>query len=187
MRKIFISFLALAVFLSAFAGCTIQQDSELPSLSVSEPSTISKTDISSTNDSTSNNASMTIHVIDVGQGHSVLVESAGEFMLVDTGESEYSSTVMNYLNSQGVKKLKYAIATHPHSDHMGGFDKIIKNYDITTFMMPNAQIIHPHSKKCLLLLPIKIFPSRFLLSVRPMNLVLFHLLFSPLHHRAMRT
>ena len=80
-----------------------------------------------------------VYVIDVGQGHSVLVESNKEYMLIDSGEREYASTVKDFLKKHNVDKLKYAVASHPHSDHMGAMADIINSVSIETFIMPDAQ------------------------------------------------
>lgn len=61
-----------------------------------------------------------IHVLDVGQGLSVLVESQGEYMLYDGGDSNKSSYVVSYLQQQGVSDLDYVIASHYDSDHLNG-------------------------------------------------------------------
>lgn len=58
-------------------------------------------------------------------------------MLIDCGESSEADNVISFLNEKDVKKLDYVIATHPHSDHMGGMYKIVDNFDI-------GQIIIPH-------------------------------------------
>lgn len=81
-------------------------------------------------------AQMSVHFIDVGQGDSTLVISDGEAMLIDAGEKENGTVVAEYLESVGVTKLKYVIATHPHSDHIGGLAYIIENFDVETIIMP---------------------------------------------------
>jgi competence protein ComEC len=61
-----------------------------------------------------------VHFIDVGQGDSILVEAQGAFLLVDGGERGQEDTVIAYCKAQGVKTLNLVVATHPHSDHIGG-------------------------------------------------------------------
>ena len=80
--------------------------------------------------------SLTVHFIDVGQGDCILAQSEGHFMLIDAGENDQGDTVISYLNSQGVKELDYVIGTHPHSDHIGGLDKVIEAF-------PTKQVILP--------------------------------------------
>ncbi|MDR3313084.1 MAG: MBL fold metallo-hydrolase [Oscillospiraceae bacterium] len=61
-----------------------------------------------------------VHFIDVGQGDSILIQAQGEAMLIDGGERGQEETVIAYLKAQGVAELRYVVATHPHSDHIGG-------------------------------------------------------------------
>lgn len=75
-----------------------------------------------------------VHFIDVSQGDCILLESAGEFVLVDTGERDYSADVIQYLRYHGVEKLDYAIATHPHSDHIGGMRDVINEFTTERFI-----------------------------------------------------
>lgn len=79
---------------------------------------------------------LTVHFIDVGQGDSVLVESEGQYMLVDAGENDQGDTVVTYLHSLGIDTLNYVIGTHPHSDHIGGLDDVINNFKIDNIIMP---------------------------------------------------
>lgn len=73
-------------------------------------------------------ALMTAHFIDVGQGDCTLFISGEETMLVDSGEAEYANTVIRELKSLGVTELTYAVASHAHSDHMGGMAEIITEF-----------------------------------------------------------
>jgi beta-lactamase superfamily II metal-dependent hydrolase len=61
-----------------------------------------------------------VHFIDVGQGDCSLVEARGHYLLIDAGERGSEDGVIKYLRRQGVERLDYVVATHPHSDHMGG-------------------------------------------------------------------
>ena len=79
-------------------------------------------------------AQLAVHFIDVGQGDSILLESNGEFVLIDAGEKEYGGDVVKYIKSRGAKSLKYIIATHPHSDHIGGLTKVINSVDAESFI-----------------------------------------------------
>ena len=74
-------------------------------------------------------AKLKVHFIDVGQGDCTLLESGGEFVLIDAGEKEMGSTVLKYIKSRDADSLKYVIATHPHSDHIGGLAKVINGID----------------------------------------------------------
>ena len=86
-----------------------------------------------------NNNFLTVHYIDVGQGNAVLVESSGRFMMIDGGETDKAANVQSYLHDIGVKEIDYVIATHPHSDHIGGLPPIIRNFNVKKILMPDVQ------------------------------------------------
>lgn len=59
------------------------------------------------------NQPFTVHVIDVGQGDSILVKSGDHAMLIDAGERGNDQTILDYLKANSVEKLDYIVATHP--------------------------------------------------------------------------
>lgn len=77
-----------------------------------------------------------IHYIDVGQGDSELIQIDDKNILIDAGTSDKKA--LDYLKSIGIKKLDYVIATHPHEDHIGSMDDVIKEYDIGMFYAPKV-------------------------------------------------
>lgn len=80
---------------------------------------------------------LTVNFINVGQGDCIFISSGNENMLIDCGEASKSDTVVAYLNNLGVERIDYVVATHPHSDHMGGMSDIIRTYDIGEVIMPH--------------------------------------------------
>ena len=77
-----------------------------------------------------------LHIIDVGQGSSTLIQQGNEGILIDAGESDYGETVDDYINSCGIDTLKYVVASHPHSDHIGGLPLVLKNNNVEEVLMP---------------------------------------------------
>ena len=80
--------------------------------------------------------STTVHFIDVGQGQCVLISSDGHNMLIDGGEREYSSKIISYIQNLGIEKLDYVIASHPHSDHIGGLSGVIDYFEVDMIIAP---------------------------------------------------
>lgn len=80
-----------------------------------------------------------IHYINIGQGDCTLIKSGKEAMLIDGGDGTKGTYIQSYLNSKGVSRLKYVIATHPDADHIGGLPVIITKFDIGTFFMPKYE------------------------------------------------
>ena len=79
-----------------------------------------------------------VHFIDVGQGDAALIINNGEAMLIDAGPNAAGHKVVSYIQAQGVMRLKYAVGTHPHEDHIGGLDNVIDAFDIDTVLMPDT-------------------------------------------------
>jgi competence protein ComEC len=70
-----------------------------------------------------------VHVLDVGpiNGDSILIISpTGTAVLLDAGDTGKGKVVLDALKRYKVAQLDYFIATHPHPDHIGGADEIIK-------------------------------------------------------------
>jgi competence protein ComEC len=82
---------------------------------------------------------LTVSVIDVGQGDSILIQSPnGKNILIDAGDSSANQPVAAYLQTRGVSRIDLLVATHPHSDHIGGMETIIQNFTITSVYMPKV-------------------------------------------------
>ena len=83
--------------------------------------------------------SFKIYFIDVGEADSILVKDKDQFSLIDTGNNEDGPKLVNYFKELGITKFKYIIGTHPHEDHIGGMDDIIRNFDVEHIYMPDVQ------------------------------------------------
>lgn len=77
-----------------------------------------------------------VHFIDVGQGDSTLLQCGKKGVLIDAGEREYGQTVCDYIASCGVTQLEAVIATHPHSDHIGGMATVLRKYGTKRIYSP---------------------------------------------------
>ena len=77
-----------------------------------------------------------VHFLDVGQGDCALVLCDGKAMLIDGGESDQSSKVYAYLKDKGIQYLDYMVATHGHSDHIGGLSGALNYAKVGTALCP---------------------------------------------------
>lgn len=97
------------------------------------PADISDT---TTRSSAESSADFQVHFIDVGQGDCTLVMSGEEALLIDAGENGHETEVLNYLRSMNIDKLEYIIATHQHSDHIGGLPEVLEEFKTDNIIMP---------------------------------------------------
>ena len=82
---------------------------------------------------------LVVHYLDVGQGDSIFIKFPNnKTMLIDAGEKEYGSKVVNYIKNLNYNKIDYIIATHPHTDHIGGLSLVIDSFDIGKIYMPKV-------------------------------------------------
>jgi len=81
---------------------------------------------------------MLVHFIDVGQGDAVLIQTAQGNMLIDGGDNHMGERVVSYLRAQGVTRLDYVVATHPHADHIGGLIAVLNSIPVNQIIMPNV-------------------------------------------------
>ena len=78
-----------------------------------------------------------VHFLDVGQADSILIQTADAAMLVDAGTNEAGASVVSYIRSQGIETLDYVIGTHPHEDHIGGLDDVIRQLNVKEIILPD--------------------------------------------------
>ena len=70
--------------------------------------------------------------MDVGQGDAQFIQlPSGENILIDAGE--HSSNIAEKLKSFRVNDLALVVATHPHSDHIGGMREVLRNFQVHEF------------------------------------------------------
>jgi len=79
---------------------------------------------------------LSVHFLDVGQADCILAGSGGRWLLIDAGNNDDSDAVVAYLKKMGVTSLDYAIGTHPHEDHIGGMDAVIRNFPVGKLILP---------------------------------------------------
>lgn len=78
---------------------------------------------------------MQVHVLDVGQGDSILIISPeGKVVLVDAGDQTKGKAVVEALKRYNVQQIDYLVATHAHPDHIGGMDDVLSNMKVLTVL-----------------------------------------------------
>ena len=85
---------------------------------------------------------LTVSVLDVGQGQSVLLRSGTCWTLVDCGGNEQESAgdiAADYLESLGQRSLDFLILTHYHEDHANGIGRLLERVSVDTILLPDVE------------------------------------------------
>ncbi|WP_273753225.1 ComEC/Rec2 family competence protein [Alkalicoccobacillus gibsonii] len=69
-----------------------------------------------------------VTIFDVGQGDSALVQSDDTTILIDTGRHD-SDVIFDHLSFEEIDQIDLLILTHPHADHIGNADEIVRIYN----------------------------------------------------------
>ncbi len=82
-----------------------------------------------------NQDKITITFLDVGQGDACIIHSKNGVILIDAGYvgfgKDYGRTViLPHLKYLGIEEIDLAIFSHPHADHIGGFDYLANHINI---------------------------------------------------------
>lgn len=80
----------------------------------------------------------TVHFINTGNSDAILILQDNKSVLIDAGDNDDESLMVNYLNNLAIKKIDYLVNTHPDADHCGGLDAVINNFEIGTFFVGNG-------------------------------------------------
>ncbi len=78
----------------------------------------------------------TITTIDVGQGESTLIESAGDYLLIDAG-GDKDENIVSHLYSRDIKKIDILLITHFHQDHISAVVDVLENFEVEKIIIPN--------------------------------------------------
>jgi len=69
------------------------------------------------------------YFLNVGQGDATLIQTSdGKTVLIDGGDSD--GGIISQLQNLGVQRIDLMIATHPHSDHIGGLVQVLQSYPV---------------------------------------------------------
>lgn len=89
--------------------------------------------LSSVSDTAAHHASdgeLTVKVLNIGQGDSILIQTGEKTVLVDTSDVDERDKLRAELKKADVKKIDTIILTHPHADHIGGMDVVLDEYPV---------------------------------------------------------
>ena len=131
----------IVVIICIIFGLSSEQINETFGLitnTISTQETATQNNSSQTKQTTNQQGELQVYFLDVGQADSILIKSNNEYMLIDGGNNNDGPLLVKYFQSLGIKEFKYIVGTHPHEDHIGGLDDVIKNFTIDNIYIPDA-------------------------------------------------
>ena len=75
---------------------------------------------------------LTVDFLDVGQGDGILIRGGGKTVLIDAGIKR--ARVADQLRALDVTSLDLVITSHPHADHMGGMEDVVRSFPIGLYI-----------------------------------------------------
>jgi competence protein ComEC len=89
---------------------------------------------------TAQRTGLTVTVLDVGQGQSILLNSKGTTALVDCGgTTDPGDTAATHLQNMGKGSLDLLVLTHFHDDHAGGVPELLRRMEVKAMVLPNVE------------------------------------------------
>jgi len=85
---------------------------------------------SGTTHQAANDGRLSVYFLDVGQGDSELLRFGDKTILIDAGETDQGDRVVADLRKAGVSRIDLLVATHPHSDHIGGMQAVLYAFPV---------------------------------------------------------
>jgi competence protein ComEC len=73
-----------------------------------------------------------LRFLDVGQGDAIVIRESGKTALVDAGHS--GVTIFAYLGALGIRSIDLVVATHNHSDHIGGMSAVLERTSVRYYL-----------------------------------------------------
>jgi beta-lactamase superfamily II metal-dependent hydrolase len=88
---------------------------------------------------------LTVHFLDVGQSDCTFIEVGGEFtLMIDAADAAHADKVVRYVRSLGYETIDALVLTHPHSDHIGGAEKVIESFYVKSVYMTSETGDEPY-------------------------------------------
>lgn len=81
-------------------------------------------------------SALEVYFLNVGQADCILAKQGSHAALIDAGGNATADTLVGTLRDLGVTRFDVVIGTHPHEDHIGGLDAVLRAFPTDTLIMP---------------------------------------------------
>lgn len=118
-KKIFIKFVSFTLISVFLCSCQFKESSD----SALKPPEVE--------------GNFEISVLKIGQADSIILKTQNHTVVIDCGEEDDGSEVVEHLLEKGTEKIDYLLITHFDKDHVGGASEVIENFKADKIIMPN--------------------------------------------------
>ena len=80
-----------------------------------------------------------VSVLKVGQADAIVLKTQNNIAMIDCGEKDDGGDIVDFLSENGVDKIDYLFITHFDKDHVGGFPKVAKNFEVEKLIVPDYE------------------------------------------------
>lgn len=87
-----------------------------------------------------------VYYFNVGQADAALAVCGDTVILFDAGTNESEVRLIAYIERLGIKDIDCMVLSHPHDDHIGGADGVIREFNVLSVLMP----LTPSDERCYL-------------------------------------
>ena len=143
MKKFFLLFFLLLTFMLTGCGGNSATENDSDAKENQNLTAETKTSVTKNSSDTQENQKQTVKtkssstknvegnlkitMLNVGQGDAFLIQTKTQNILIDTSDQDERTKLVNELDKAGVTTFDKIILTHPHADHIGGIEKLLKD------------------------------------------------------------
>lgn len=80
---------------------------------------------------------VSIAFLDVGQGDCAVLRAGKSVVLIDAGDWTAEDKILRFLDRNGIDTIDYAVASHPHADHIGGLRAVLRHCNVKQVLFTN--------------------------------------------------
>ena len=73
----------------------------------------------------------------IGQGDAAAFITNNICIVIDAGPDDSEDKLTTYLKRYDVDHIDCAVFSHPHDDHIGGADAVLKSFEVSSVLMPD--------------------------------------------------